>query len=257
MEKLSHAYIISSPSGKRRREEAIALAMQMLCSAQGRRPCGVCRDCRKVKNEVHPDLSFISRALDDKGNKKREIQVNQIRGMAADAAVLPNEAAAKVYIIEDADTMNENAQNAALKLFEEPPENVSFILCVENIERLLITVRSRCVERRCAAEDEQASEEAEKMAREYVRVLDEGNDAQLVAWCMENEGCDQRRLTEFLVCAKRELTERLKTAPEGRKTIMDNIDLLDRCAAYLRVNTGVKHIFGLLAVRSQVGRNGV
>lgn len=257
MEKLSHAYIISSPSSQRCREEAKTLAMRMLCSSQTDRPCGVCRDCRKVKNEIHPDLSFITRPLDDKGNKKREIQVDQIRAMAADAVVLPNEAAGKVYIIEDADTMNESAQNAALKLFEEPPANVSFILCAANVERLLVTVRSRCVEKRCASEDEEPSEEAEKMARDYVRILEEAGAAELVSWCMANERCDQRRLTEFLTCAKRRLTERLGTSVEGGKQIMDNIDLLDRCSMYLRVNTGVKHIFGLLSVRSQFSRNGV
>ena len=123
MEKLSHAYIISSAS---------ELAAKMLCSGAGQRPCGVCRDCRKVKARVHPDLTIVSQLVDDKGNRKKEIQIDQIRDMGADAYVLPNEAAEKVYIIERADTMNERAQNAALKLFEEPPRGVHFILCAQN-----------------------------------------------------------------------------------------------------------------------------
>lgn len=257
MEKLSHAYIISSPSQELRSERATELAMQMLCSSNGVRPCGVCRDCRKVKNGVHPDLAVIKRLEDDKGNKKRDIQVDQIRSMAADAAVLPNEASGKVYVIDDADSMNENAQNAALKLLEEPPDNVRFILCVENAEKLLVTVRSRCVEIRCRAEDEKASEEAEKMAKEYAQIAADGDAARLLEWCMANEGCDQRRTAEFLGCAKRRLVELLPGAGGDGERIMDNIDLLDRCAVYLRVNTGIKHIFGLLAVRSLGSGNGV
>lgn len=128
MEKLSHAYIVSSASEEEGLKQAVTLASEMLCSGMGKKPCGVCRDCRKIKAGVHPDLGFVRRSLDDKGNKKRDIQVDQIRDMGADAYVLPNEANGKVYIIEEAETMNESAQNAALKLFEEPPDGVHFIL---------------------------------------------------------------------------------------------------------------------------------
>ena len=145
MEKLSHAYIVSSASENARMGKAFYLAEKMLCQSEGERPCGVCRDCRKVKARVHPDLAVVERITDDKGKQKKEILVDQVRAMGADAYVLPNEAAEKVYIIKDADTMNEQAQNAALKILEEPPKGVHFILCVSNPERLLVTVRSRCV----------------------------------------------------------------------------------------------------------------
>ena len=135
MEKLSHAYIVSSASEEEGLKQAVTLASKMLCSGMGKKPCGVCRDCRKIKAGVHPDLGFVRRSLDDKGNKKRDIQVDQIRDMGADAYVLPNEANGKVYIIEEAETMNESAQNAALKLFEEPPDGVHFILCPKSISR--------------------------------------------------------------------------------------------------------------------------
>ena len=65
---------------------------------------------------------------DDKGRPKREIMVDQVRAMAADASILPNEAERKVYVIHEAELMNESAQNAALKLLEEPPAWVVFIL---------------------------------------------------------------------------------------------------------------------------------
>lgn len=251
MEKLSHAYIVSSDSVVAGREKALLLAQKMLCSSPGKRPCGVCRDCRKVLAGVHPDLMTVRRLQDDKGNTKRDIQIDQIRDMGADAYVLPNEAQGKVYIVEEAETMNERAQNAALKLFEEPPVGVSFILCTANPEKLLITVRSRCVEIRCNAEESAEDEETAKLADEFVACLDKGSTPELTAWCMEHEKLDQRKTAEFLNCLKRRLADRLKNA-EDRKTVMENIRLVDRCLEYQTVNTGVRHIFGLLAARAGV-----
>ena len=249
MEKLSHAYIVSSASEEAGLDKARELAAGMLCSGAGKKPCGLCRDCRKVKARVHPDLTIVSQLTDDKGNRKKEILVDQIRDMSADAYVLPNEAAGKVYIIERADTMNEQAQNAALKLFEEPPKGVHFILCVQNPERLLPTVRSRCVELRCGDEADAEDESIAKLADEFVELLEGGDVPGFTAWCFEHEKMDARLLSDFLFGVKRRLTEKLKAEPD-KKRIMGNIELIDRCLKYQTVNTGVKHIFGLLAVRS-------
>lgn len=249
MEKLSHAYIISSASEEAGLAKACELAAEMLCSGEGKRPCGVCRNCRKVKARVHPDLAFVSQITDDKGNRKKEILVDQIRSMGADAYVLPNEAAEKVYIIERADTMNEQAQNAALKLFEEPPKGVHFILCAQNVERLLPTVRSRCVRLHCGDADENEDENIAGLADEFVGLLDGGDIPKFTAWCFEHEKMESRLLPDFLFGVKRRLTEKLKVDSD-KKRIMSNIELVDRCLLYQTVNTGVKHIFGLLAVRS-------
>ena len=249
MEKLSHAYIVSSASEEQGLEKALALASEMLCSGAGKRPCGVCRDCRKIKAGVHPDLGFVRRPLDDKGNKKRDIQVDQIRDMGADAFVLPNEASGKVYIIEEADTMNESAQNAALKLFEEPPHGVHFILCTTNPEKLLTTVRSRCVLVRCNNGEESENAEMAVLADEYVSLVQSGNAAELTAWCFVNERLDSRKLPELLASIERRLIQMLRYS-DARAQLMANIGLVERCLEYQTVNTGVKHIFGLLAVRS-------
>ena len=249
MEKLSHAYIVSSASEEAGLEKAYELAAKMLCSGAGDRPCGVCRDCRKIKARVHPDLTLVSQLTDDKGVRKKEILIGQIRDMSADAYVLPNEAAEKVYIIERADTMNEQAQNAALKLFEEPQRGVHVPLCVQNAARLLPTVRSRCVELRCGDEADAEDKSIAKLADEFVELLEGGDVPGFTAWCFEHEKMDARLLSDFLFGVKRRLTEKLKAEPD-KKRIMGNIELIDRCLKYQTVNTGVKHIFGLLAVRS-------
>ena len=248
MEKLSHAYIVSSASENARMGKAFYLAEKMLCQSSGERPCGVCRDCRKVKARVHPDLAVIERITDDKGKQKKEILVDQVRAMGADAYVIPNEASAKVYIIKDADTMNEQAQNAALKILEEPPKGVHFILCVSNPERLLVTVRSRCVLISCAGEDAE-DESAAALADEFVALERKGDIPALTAWCFEHETLDALSLGVFLLALKRRYVGLLASA-EDKMRIMDIIQLIDRCARYQTVNTGVKHILGLLAVRS-------
>lgn len=250
MEKLSHAYIVSSASEKQRTEVAGHIAAQMMCRSGGDTPCGVCRDCRKIQAGIHPDLITVSRELDDNGNKKREMTVDQIRDMSADAVVLPNEARAKVYIIEDADTMNVPAQNAALKLFEEPPKNVAFILCVQNIEKLLITVRSRCVAIKKNAPDEEPSPDVAKMAEDYAQALRSGDKLKLLEFCVANESSDTRKTAAFVDAAKALLVRELALEDDekAKKQLMQRIAVLDKCTYYLRVNTGVKHIFGLLSV---------
>ena len=144
-ERVSHAYIVASASEEARRGTALRLAAAMLCESSGDRPCGDCRHCRKVFSGIHPDVVSVAPALDDKGRKRREILVEQVRFISADAQVMPNEARVKVYAIHDAERMNAAAQNALLKLLEEPPASAAFILCASNPALLLPTVRSRCV----------------------------------------------------------------------------------------------------------------
>ena len=250
MEKLSHAYIVSSSSQETGLAKAKELASEMLCSGTGKKPCGACRDCRKIKAGVHPDLCFVRRLPNDKGGINREILVDQIRQMGADAVVLPNEASGKVYIIEEAETMNENAQNVALKLFEEPPDGVRFILCTTNPEKLLTTVRSRCALIRCNTDtDETENAETAALADEYIRLVQNGNCAELTAWCMANDRLDARELTELLGCIESRLIQMLRYS-DARAQLMANIALIERCLEYQTVNTSVKHIFGLLAVKS-------
>ena len=249
MKKLSHAYIISSPLPQTGLDRALSLAAGMLCSSPGEKPCGVCRDCRKVASGIHPDVSFIRRLTDDGGNPKNDISVAQIRQMRADASVLPNEAKGKVYIIEEAETMNVSAQNAALKVFEEPPAFVSFILVTTNPGKLLDTVRSRCALIYCAADDPEDDGGMSSLAGEYLDCVLSGDRARLASWCAENETLDSRKTAEFLACLKGRLTELLRFS-DDKNRIMNIITLVDRCIGYQTVNTGVKHTFGLLAVRS-------
>ena len=139
---LSHAYIISGPAGSGRHTTAKLLAAAMMCTANpGRRPCGGCAACKKVYGGIHPDVVII--AGPEAG---KPINVNQIRDLQKDAHVRPNEGERKVYLLEEADRMRDEAQNAMLKLLEDGPKYAVFLLLAENGGGLLQTVRSRCEE---------------------------------------------------------------------------------------------------------------
>ena len=256
-EKIAQTLIVSAPSQTEAIAKAKSLAAAALCSGSGKKPCGLCRDCRKAASGVHPDLITVRRLTDDKGRLKREITVDQIRAMAADAVVLPNEAARKVYLIEDADKMNTQAQNAALKLFEEPPAAACFLLCVTNAALLLPTVRSRCETVRAGGGEAETDEAARTLAEGYLKALGSGERSELLRWCMANEGIDGRQAAAFAEAARGLIADALCARRENpgltERQLLLAAELLARCADYLRVNVGVKHIFGLLAVDSPVG----
>jgi DNA polymerase III delta prime subunit len=251
-DELAHAYILVSPSPEERNSAAETIAAAALCSARGKVPCGLCRDCRKVREGIHPDLIRVSRLGDDKGRKKREIMIDQIRALVTDAVVLPNEAARKVYLIEDADTMNVPAQNAALKLLEEPPKGVHFLLCAANAGMLLETVRSRCAEIICSAREDEPDEELRVLAEAFLKRCAEEDEAELFRWCAANEGMDNAAAGAFCDCAagllRDMLCRRRSSLGMSERRLYDLEKLMERCLGMLRANVSVKHVFGLLAV---------
>lgn len=246
----SHAYIVASASEEERETLARGLAAAMLCEGPYPRPCGKCRHCRKALQGIHPDIIRVERAADDKGVRKREIQVSQVRFMVSDAQVMPNEAERKVYVMSDADTMNVSAQNALLKLLEEPPGSAAMILCAANPDHLLPTVRSRCAMLRRNADAAEDADAAAKAA-EFLKVVSTGDRVGLLRWCTANEGMDGRKAEVFVRACREALADILCRRSETKLSARScaKLDaLLEKCAAMLRLNTGVKHVFGLLAV---------
>ena len=135
---LSHAYILSGPAGSGKRTLAGLLAAALVCDRRGGAlPCLSCAGCRKAEGGIHPDIVRV-------GDDGKDISVAQVRALRADAYIRPNEAERKVYILENAQTMNASAQNAMLKRLEDGPAYAVFFLLAENGSALLPTVRSRC-----------------------------------------------------------------------------------------------------------------
>ncbi|HUP82609.1 MAG TPA: DNA polymerase III subunit delta' [Candidatus Limnocylindria bacterium] len=144
-ERPPHALLLVGPSGVGKTTLAMDLAAGLLCLAtdSADRPCGECAACRKVAHGNHPDLHRI--APEGAG---QQIRVAQVQALASDLALLPLEGRFRVAIIENAQRMNIDAQNALLKTLEEPPARVALILAADDSAALLPTVVSRCARAR-------------------------------------------------------------------------------------------------------------
>lgn len=140
--RLSHAYILEGRYGIGKRTLALQIAAAQSCLAKEQDgvplPCGTCKNCRKILEGKSPDVVWISR---EKG--KVQMTVDVVRSLRTDVQSFPNELDTKVYIIEDAHTMNVQAQNALLLTLEEPPAYVLFLLLCEDAGNMLETIRSR------------------------------------------------------------------------------------------------------------------
>ena len=160
--RLPHALIIESSDPSKAERLAIFLSMYAVCGNE-QRPCGVCKNCLNAKSGNHSDITYLKLAP-----KKTVYSVEQLRELIKDAYIMPNEAAAKVYIFRDCDNLfPELTQNTFLKLAEEPPQNVLFILICNNAQRLLETIRSRFTTIRLRGDeqfDDNAAAAAEKIA---------------------------------------------------------------------------------------------
>lgn len=140
MDKVSHAYIINGPekSGKMMLAEAFAAALQ--CETGGRDACMECHSCRQAAGRNQPDIVYL------KHEKPATISVDDIRSqLNNDIVIRPYGSRRKVYIIDEAEKMNVQAQNALLKTIEEPPAYAVIILLTTNAGTFLPTILSRCV----------------------------------------------------------------------------------------------------------------
>lgn len=138
-QRLPHAILFDGPTHSGHHKIALRLAMAMVCSAPPEtRPCLQCSHCVKALARSHPDITII-----EGGDSPRSLHVDVIRQIRSDAFIKPNEAACKVYVLFDAQTMSTQAQNALLKVLEEPPAQTFFLLTCPSASALLPTIRSR------------------------------------------------------------------------------------------------------------------
>lgn len=167
--KLPHAVIIEKGDYNSRIDFAYFLSAGFLCESENRIPCGECRDCLKCFGKYHPDVSIFEREKD-----RKEFSVKIVRdNIKPSVFIKPGEAGGRVCIIKDAETMNVNAQNAFLKILEEPPKNVMFVLCCDIAGSMLETIRSRATvySLEDTVDDDEDIQKAKAIADELVNCL--------------------------------------------------------------------------------------
>ena len=241
----SHAYIVWGGSETDMSSFAERMAAAIVCTGIGQRPCMTCAHCEKASKHIHPDIIAV-----DKKPDAREIYVDQIRALREDAIIMPNEASKKVYIIYNASSMNKSAQNAILKLLEDPPESAAFILIAGNPAALLPTLRSRCVERmaeRRGAEPARMRQDSEAFSEAL-----KAGPLKLAELSFSLGKLEKSEFAEFIIGARALLISNMRSRIDDCGTaltteyMMKAINVLDRAEEYLNNNVSPGHIAGMI-----------
>lgn len=139
---IRHSYMLTGEKGMGKKTMAEAFLLELFCADEDEntRPCLTCPECRKILSNNHPDVIYITH------EKPGIISVDEVREQLIDTVdIKPYEGGYKVYVMQEADKMTIQAQNAILKTLEEPPEYVVILLLVSDERKLLDTVKSRVV----------------------------------------------------------------------------------------------------------------
>ena len=253
---LSHALLCTGSGDRAGLARYAAAAME--CTADRGQPCGVCPACRKVGQDIHPDVITV------RDPDHKNIAVDVVRAIRADAYIRPNEGQRKVYIFPDCALLTEQDQNVLLKIVEEGPPYAAFLFCAENPSQVLRTLRSRCVEiklRPGSEEDGEPSEAAEALCR-AIGSRRRGAVAEL-AVRLEKKKLDREALSAMLERSRAAFAAALlllygqepgemEIAPFLAKNltksqIMSTIELLQKYHGECAYNVGPGHVLGALA----------
>ncbi|MBP3583499.1 MAG: DNA polymerase III subunit [Clostridia bacterium] len=136
---LPHAFLIGGPSGSGKRTLAREICAALNCKGEGASlPCGGCSSCRRIYDGNFPDIKILKKPED-----RATIGVDHVKSFREDMFLSSTESEYKIYLIEDAHTMTPEAQNALLKVLEEPPVGVYIFLLADECDKILTTIKSR------------------------------------------------------------------------------------------------------------------
>lgn len=233
-DRLPHSLLIIGPAGVGKTRLGLELAKVLNCTGESR-PCQHCIHCRHIEQGSHPDVTLVERA-----EGKESIAIQQIRSLRDAASLRPFQGRRKVYLIEDAEGLTDQAADALLKTLEEPQPQVTLVLTASDSDALPETVVSRCRTiqlRAVAAADlaralqERGSEpkQAERIAR-----LARGS----VGWALrvakqpalmreqEQVLAQLRSLPDLGLEARLQLAESLVADRKSRSSVRRNVELL-------------------------------
>ena len=271
-ETLPHALLLEGASQALRRDAAIALARIVLCAGRNtpeddeasmfggaslfgeapaaatpQAPCEGCSHCLKSAGNVHPDFQII-----EGGASARSFHIDAIRVLRQDACVLPNEASMKVYVLHNAQSMTMEAQNALLKLLEEPPDYVCLILTAPARKMLLQTVISRVTAFSLGETlDEALDPEREALLQQHAKAIaqtlvEPKNPYALLEATAPLEG-DKDLVRELLPCLRRTLHAMLLIDSSQAPRILSPMDGLRELEFALERNANLNLLVTRLA----------
>lgn len=163
---LHHGMLIECSDEELSLELAHITANALVCTGENK-PCGVCSACVKAKNNNHPDIF----ETDGRTKKSDAFTIDSVREIRSNAFIVPNEANAKVYILKNGQNMNEQAQNALLKILEEPPSYVYFIILTTTKSSMLETVISRVSTYSILSKTDNITDEEREYVSEFVSAI--------------------------------------------------------------------------------------
>ena len=258
-ETLSHALLFTGSGERVGLARYAAAAME--CTADRGQPCGACPACRKVGGDIHPDVITV------RDPDHKNIAVDVVRDIRADAYIRPNEGRRKVYIFPDCALLTEQDQNVLLKIVEEGPPYAAFLFCAENPAAVLQTLRSRCVELKLHPAADGAEEAVSEAGEELCRAIGKrrrGAVAEL-AVRLEKKRTTREDLSALLERSRGAFASALlllygqepeeidrEIAPYLAKNltksqIMRTIELLQKYHGECAYNVGPGHVLGALA----------
>lgn len=257
---LAHALLFTGSGDLEAAAQYAAAAFE--CTADGRRPCGVCSGCRKVRAGIHPDVTAV------RDGEHKNVAVDVVRAARSDAYIRPNEGARKVYVFPDCSVLTEQDQNVLLKIVEEGPPYAAFCFCAENPSVVLPTLRSRCVELKLRPAAAQKSGGMSENAEALCRAVG-SRDVCAVAEVLvrlERSKLSREETQSLLEETRAAFAEALlsvygqKIAPEPadpaaslaktltKMQIMRTIELLQKYRQECQYNVSVGQVLGALAV---------
>lgn len=152
------------------------IANCLVCRGESK-PCGECEDCHKANKNGHPDIFETDGIIK---SKSKVFAVDSVREIRDDAFILPNESDRKVYILKNAHNMNDQAQNAILKILEEPPSYVFFIIVTTSRSTMLETVLSRVQTYSLLSDEEKITDKECEAVKSFLKALLNVNELALV-----------------------------------------------------------------------------
>lgn len=205
-----------------RRALAKHIAAAIVCHSETGAPCGMCAACKKCASGNHPDVAIFAPE-----KKNAQFKVEVCRRIRQDAFVMPNDGDCKVYILEDSQNMNDASENALLKILEEPPVGVYFILTCDSRAAMLPTVLSRTVTLSLQGENTAFDAETEETAQAIADALCTGSEWTLLCAVAPLQK-DRDEIRNVLSCLSALLTDALCTqyGAETRTPVPDTVRAL-------------------------------